>query len=237
MTSPLLLGATVALFATACNPTDGPTASAAILPETAHADAVTVTLLHPPTPSSPLADCRISVPLVERYGDAVVNVEVIGSAHRDDFRGMSESEDDPLHDFFRRFGMPGPGARRRAGRRSCAAAAPASSSARTATSSPTRTSSPKPTKSPCGSPTGASSRPRSSARDARTDVAVIKIEAKRPAGRQHRRSRRAQDRRMGARDRLAVRPREHARPPASSAHGALRAAAAAPCRSSRPTSP
>jgi serine protease Do len=46
-------------------------------------------------------------PLVERYGDAVVNVEVSGTVHRESSDGVSE--DDPLRDFFRRFGMPGPG--------------------------------------------------------------------------------------------------------------------------------
>jgi len=103
--SPLLLGAAVALFATGCNPTDGPTASAATLPVTAHADAgaggpspevVTTT-------TGGLPDFS---PLVERYGDAVVNVEVTGSVRRETSDGVSE--DDPLRDFFRRFGMPGP---------------------------------------------------------------------------------------------------------------------------------
>jgi serine protease Do len=45
--------------------------------------------------------------LVERYGDAVVNVEVVGSAQVPT-ADMGEQGDDPLSDFFRRFGMPGP---------------------------------------------------------------------------------------------------------------------------------
>jgi serine protease Do len=106
--SPLLLLVAVALFATGCNSEDAPTASAAALPETAHmdADAGTGTRGPPPEPviTGGLPDFS---PLVDRYGDAVVNVEVIGSAHRDTSDGMSE--DDPLRDFFRRFGMPGPG--------------------------------------------------------------------------------------------------------------------------------
>ncbi len=45
-------------------------------------------------------------PLVERYGDAVVNVEVIGTAQLG--AGESGGAEDPLSEFFRRFGMPGP---------------------------------------------------------------------------------------------------------------------------------
>jgi len=40
--------------------------------------------------------------LVERYGDAVVNVRVVGTT------AASDSSDDPLSQFFRRFGKPGP---------------------------------------------------------------------------------------------------------------------------------
>ena len=45
--------------------------------------------------------------------------------------------------------------------------------------------------------------------DKRTDVALLKIEANGPAEGDDRRSRQAQGRRMGRRDRQAVRPREH----------------------------
>ena len=51
-------------------------------------------------------------PLVEKCGPAVVNVEVIEHPHRHQVanRGSSSSdEDDPLAEFFRRFGLPGPG--------------------------------------------------------------------------------------------------------------------------------
>src|SRR3954454_3838630 len=40
--------------------------------------------------------------LVERYGDAVVNVRVIGTTE------VADTSDDPLSQFFRRFGKPGP---------------------------------------------------------------------------------------------------------------------------------
>lgn len=103
--SPWLLVAAVALFA-GCKPPDGPTASAAALPVTAHADSGTGSRGAPPAPVS-VGGLPDFSPLVERYGDAVVNVEVTGSVRRDASDGMSE--DDPLRDFFRRFGMPGPG--------------------------------------------------------------------------------------------------------------------------------
>lgn len=46
-------------------------------------------------------------PLVEQYGAAVVNVEVVQKVHQT--RGPGGSSDDPLLDFFRRFGIPPPG--------------------------------------------------------------------------------------------------------------------------------
>jgi serine protease Do len=50
--------------------------------------------------------------LVDRYGDAVVNVEVVGRAQLagGPEAGGAEGED-PLSEFFRRFGIPGPGGR------------------------------------------------------------------------------------------------------------------------------
>jgi serine protease Do len=45
--------------------------------------------------------------------------------------------------------------------------------------------------------------------DKRTDVALLKIDAEGPAARRHRRSRQGQGRRVGGRDRQAVRAREH----------------------------
>jgi serine protease Do len=45
-------------------------------------------------------------PLVREYGDAVVNVEVLQRRERRDIRGTPE---DPMYEFFRRFGIPPPG--------------------------------------------------------------------------------------------------------------------------------
>ena len=44
-------------------------------------------------------------PLVREYGDAVVNVEVLQRRERRDIRGAPE---DPMYEFFRRFGIPPP---------------------------------------------------------------------------------------------------------------------------------
>jgi serine protease Do len=48
--------------------------------------------------------------LVERYGDAVVNVSVVSQRNGTIAGGPPISPDDPLHDFFRRFGIPDQGA-------------------------------------------------------------------------------------------------------------------------------
>ena len=112
-----------------------------------------------------------------------------------------------FNQFFRRF--------QRAGRPmpqmpACRAWARASSSAPTATSSPTRTSS-----TDADEVTREAHRParvqgaRCSASTSTTDVAVIKIDAQGPADREARRPVEDPRRRMGARDRLAVRLREH----------------------------
>ena len=68
-------------------------------------------------------------------------------------------------------------ARPRPRRRRGAARARASSSTPTATSSRTTTWSPRPSASACGWPTSASSRPRSSAADPHTDLALLKVNA------------------------------------------------------------
>jgi serine protease Do len=47
--------------------------------------------------------------LVDQYGKAVVNVEVVQQAHQTRGPGRGPASDDPLLDFFRRFGLPAPG--------------------------------------------------------------------------------------------------------------------------------
>lgn len=47
-------------------------------------------------------------PLVERYGPAVVNVEVVEKAQQSNGGVPGLSPNDPFFDFFRRFGIPGP---------------------------------------------------------------------------------------------------------------------------------
>jgi serine protease Do len=46
--------------------------------------------------------------LVERYGPAVVNVEVVERSSQQPSAESGEGSDDPFNDFFRRFGIPGP---------------------------------------------------------------------------------------------------------------------------------
>jgi serine protease Do len=47
--------------------------------------------------------------LVERYGPAVVNVDVVEHAQQSSSEGSNgEDSEDPFNDFFRRFGIPGP---------------------------------------------------------------------------------------------------------------------------------
>ncbi|HTT02518.1 MAG TPA: DegQ family serine endoprotease [Steroidobacteraceae bacterium] len=67
-----------------------------------------------PAPSTPDAGAVTGLPdfsgLVERYGPAVVNVEVVERSQQVGGQGSgSDSDsDDPFNDFFRRFGIPGP---------------------------------------------------------------------------------------------------------------------------------
>jgi serine protease Do len=50
--------------------------------------------------------------LVDRYGPAVVNVEVVEKAQPGNGGPQGLSPNDPFYDFFRRFGIPGPGEKR-----------------------------------------------------------------------------------------------------------------------------
>nr|WP_298726627.1 DegQ family serine endoprotease [uncultured Steroidobacter sp.] len=65
-----------------------------------------------PTSAAPTAAAPASLPnftaLVEQFGNAVVNVEVVGMGRPTSDSGMAPS-DAPLRDFFRRFGIPMPG--------------------------------------------------------------------------------------------------------------------------------
>jgi serine protease Do len=61
----------------------------------------------PARPATALRELPDFSALVEQYGDAVVNVEVVGSAQVPT-AGPGEQGEDPLSEFFRRFGIPGP---------------------------------------------------------------------------------------------------------------------------------
>jgi serine protease Do len=95
-----LAGALVVLLLTSCKPAvDQPIADAATPPNANDAPRSN-------TQSVAIGGLPDFTPLVERYGDAVVNVEVVGTARiAADESGGAE---DPLSEFFRRFGMPQP---------------------------------------------------------------------------------------------------------------------------------
>src|SRR5579864_7174223 len=67
-----------------------------------------------PSPSIAMAPAEGAIralpdfsPLVEKYGPAVVNVEVVEKAQQQNPLG-GLSPNDPFYDFFRRFGIPAP---------------------------------------------------------------------------------------------------------------------------------
>jgi len=93
--------ALVALLLTAC--VGDSTAQTASTPAAKAAPAV------PTVPVTPSAHFALPdfAPLVERYGPAVVNVQVLERAQNVAQPG-GEGEEDPFSDFFRRFGIPAP---------------------------------------------------------------------------------------------------------------------------------
>ena len=104
-----LLGALIVSFALAgCSP---PASNAAGAAERASAAPAVDTATPPAGPSQGVAMAR-ALPdfsgLVERFGPAVVNVRVIEKRQETQFRGpQGMSPNDPFFDFFRRFGQPG----------------------------------------------------------------------------------------------------------------------------------
>lgn len=84
---------------TACSdgagaPTDEPVKTAAAVP------------VRSPSSGAVVGALPDFAPLVEQYGAAVVNVEVVQQVRPT--RGPGSTSEDPLLDFFRRFGLPGP---------------------------------------------------------------------------------------------------------------------------------
>jgi serine protease Do len=63
----------------------------------------------PATSPAAVAALPNFAPLVEKFGPAVVNVDVVQSVQPNSGRPGSGGEDDPLNDFFRRFGIQPPG--------------------------------------------------------------------------------------------------------------------------------
>lgn len=106
------VGAAVAIFFfTACSP-QASTAASGQAEAAAPSGQAPVAAVQPAagTPAGDAGAGRgASLPdfagLVERFGPAVVNVSIVG--RRDTQGGPEISPDDPLYEFFRRFGMPG----------------------------------------------------------------------------------------------------------------------------------
>jgi serine protease Do len=96
---PVLLAA-LAAVATACS--NGESAE-----QPAQASNSAVPTRAPPATSGVAAALPDFAPLVEQYGAAVVNVEVVQQVRMT--RGPAGAPNDPLLDFFRRFGLPPPG--------------------------------------------------------------------------------------------------------------------------------
>ena len=110
-------GAALAVFLfTACSPQSSTAAAQSAEPAQGTAAA---TAAAPPVVTPAAAGQGLALPdfagLVERFGPAVVNVSIVGKREAPAAPGMSP--DDPLYEFFRRFGMPGiPGGGQRGNR-------------------------------------------------------------------------------------------------------------------------
>ncbi|MGH8236948.1 MAG: trypsin-like peptidase domain-containing protein, partial [Steroidobacteraceae bacterium] len=96
------------LYAVLCACSDGngadqPTPASTTQSSTAESNAVVPT--RAPGGATALPDFT---PLVEQYGKAVVNVEVVQVVRQTRGPGAGPTSDDPLLDFFRRFGLPPP---------------------------------------------------------------------------------------------------------------------------------
>ncbi|HEV7609803.1 MAG TPA: DegQ family serine endoprotease [Steroidobacteraceae bacterium] len=108
VTSSLLTCAMAALLVGGCKPTVD--ADSLQIPQAVSSSALPVKESAGPAKATLVSGFPDFSSLVDRYGDSVVNVEVVGSVQRETAgEGEGMSDDDPLSDFFRRFGMPGPG--------------------------------------------------------------------------------------------------------------------------------
>src|SRR5580658_10367456 len=75
--------------------------------QTANPPAVKAAPAVPTVPVAPSTHFALPdfAPLVERYGPAVVNIQVVERAQNSAESGQ-QGDDDPFQDFFRRFGIP-----------------------------------------------------------------------------------------------------------------------------------
>jgi serine protease Do len=106
-----LLGVCIVAFvASACSPQSSTAAQPAPVAPAAEAAPMQVAA---PATTTPAFAGRAALPdfagLVERYGQAVVNVQVVERRQNVELPGMGEN--DPFGEFFRRFGIPAPNGR------------------------------------------------------------------------------------------------------------------------------
>ena len=103
-----LAAVSAVLVFTACQPQASTAASSGVAQAATPADIAAVR-----TPETPAVQGRMMLPdfasLVQQHGPAVVNISTKGK--RVPLRGRGMAPDDPMLEFFRRFGLPGmPGA-------------------------------------------------------------------------------------------------------------------------------
>ena len=173
--------------------------------------------------------------LYDKQGPAVVSIDVTQKITA--ASALPElSEDDPFYEFFRRFGqIPRRGAAAGSAISSSNRSARASSSASDGYLSPTPTSSTAPMRSTVKLADKREFKAKVIGADKRTDVALLKIEAKDLPKVTIGDPDKLQGRRMGGGDRQAVRPREHDDRRHRQRQGPRPAAGKSSCRSSRPT--
>ncbi len=84
----------------------GACSGSSVAQQSAQREASPPTVAAAPASAAPVvAGLPNFAPLVEHFGPAVVNVDVVQNAQPN---AQGSQQDDPLSDFFRRFGMPGP---------------------------------------------------------------------------------------------------------------------------------
>jgi serine protease Do len=104
---PVLIAAVAGALLCACSRSPEMAATSTLAPVEAPAEAAAPRNASNPPSAAPSNGLPDFTSLVDHYGDAVVNVTVVGHGGYEPTAVPDES-DDPLRDFFRRFGIPSP---------------------------------------------------------------------------------------------------------------------------------